>query len=371
MRTVYRKEVLGELTITEASSISSFYGLCCNFTIAVYTTNTHLGIRLEFHPSFNEGSKIPGCSFSNFVRFSEGSGGNRRNVVQEVIVKDLIVEAYSLQDVTQADEAVAREISQNVLRNFSGIIEYERKQILSSFASSIRNKASAALDSQYSRYTQDTVKKLLSSLNWDLLVSTCPGPDRLRQIISFVLSNSNPVFYPLVSDGDKEALDVTPKEEEIPEIERVLARIKWEMEREANAARYAQLQAEYAAANQEKEKESAAAATRAETLLKLVCGNRLFEEYLVTHKIVVENKGWVFTIPARGWIECSDPKGNTGNLCIHTVNLSCNPIDEMVIAYLHIKHKMEEFFRVAIVHGHSPGFSLAEFKSEKKPKQKA
>ena len=51
------------------------------------------------------------------------------------------------------------------------------------------------------------------------------------------------------------------------------------------------------------------------------------------------------------FVKATDPKGTTVELCIHTVAFSCNPTDELILAYLHIKHQFEWYLNVANVFG--------------------
>ena len=52
----------------------------------------------------------------------------------------------------------------------------------------------------------------------------------------------------------------------------------------------------------------------------------------------------------------TDPNGKTARFCIHTIGFSCNPIDEVVIAYLHIRNRFDEWMDMAIIHNAQSGF---------------
>ena len=65
-----------------------------------------------------------------------------------------------------------------------------------------------------------------------------------------------------------------------------------------------------------------------------------------------------FTLTPGQWILCRDPDGFRASLCIHTMGLSCDPIDEIVIAYLHIVNEFDGFMKKSIVHNAEKGFRI-------------
>jgi hypothetical protein len=71
----------------------------------------------------------------------------------------------------------------------------------------------------------------------------------------------------------------------------------------------------------------------------------------------VKQEGYTFEIPANAFIRCIDPNGKRADLCIHSKSFSCNPIDEVILAYLHIKHKLAAYMAEAIAHGAQKGFT--------------
>lgn len=368
MRTTYRKNLLGELTVTEASTYASFYGFCCNISVATYTTNQFLGIRFEFHPAYSEGMKIPGCSSTNNVRISKGEGGSRRYIDQEISLKDLIVEVLPFRQITEANEGVAQEICQGILRFYGGLVEYVRLSILLSLASSIREVYAAEMDNRFGKFAEKTIRNLLSSLNWPLLLEECKAPDVFKNVIDYTLTHNFPVYYPLLSEGNKDAVDVEFNETSTVDI--ALARIENEIDRAVDNQRRDELQVEYRLQTAKRDERQRKANEKAELLLKLVCGSFKYEEYCLLGYITIEQDGWSFRIAPRAWVYCQDPKGEHAELCIHTANLSCNPIDEMVIAYLHIKHRMGDYLTIAIPHSATVGFSVEQFKKKVVKKRK-
>src|SRR5690606_9937696 len=76
---------------------------------------------------------------------------------------------------------------------------------------------------------------------------------------------------------------------------------------------------------------------KAKCLLRTVCGDELYQEFESRGQITVQNEGYTFEIAPSEFVKCTDPNGKKAKLCIHTQALSCNPIDELVIAYLNIK----------------------------------
>jgi hypothetical protein len=369
MQTVYRKQTMGQLTITEASVNASFYGLYCNFSIATYvTSNRYFGIRCEFHPLFSEGHKGEGCSFSNIVRIPQGEGSRRRCIEQVIKLPDLVLEVFPLKDVTQATEGDARDICQSVFRYFSSVVETVRKSVIDSFSKEIVDEASKNQDKKYGLFSEKTVRTLLGSLNWPLLVSEMPVADAVKNIIDYIFSNNRPAYYSLVSEGDKDAFNVLENKTGIEHLESRIASIEGMISREQDAIKVRELQAEWERERVILDEKIRLANQKANELLKLVCGEEIFNEYLKRGFLHIENEGWSFLLKPNAHVQTFAPNGSSANLCIHTVNLSCNPIDEMVLAYLHIRHKMDEYLAIAIPHGIKGDFSLEPFRDKVKKK---
>jgi len=106
----------------------------------------------------------------------------------------------------------------------------------------------------------------------------------------------------------------------------------------------------------QRDRDMAEANGKARSLLQSICGEELAREFDAKGFITIEQEGYKFEIPANAFVRCTDPNGKRADLCIHTVSFQVNPVDEICIAYLHIRHKLAAYMKEAIPHGAEKGF---------------
>jgi hypothetical protein len=344
MRTIYSKSGMGELSITEANTYASFYGICCCFTVKVYSTVGFVGIRFEFAPAPSEAPKTEGCAFGNWMRIAEGHGTNRRVVEQEVYLRPFMIEVVPFMAMRDGTEVHAREICQATFRTYANIVEFIRQEVFACFAQDFRLRAATSLDKQYGESTRNTVENLIGSLHWELLLSDVNPPQIVKDVILFTFANNTPQYYNLASDGNPNVDGYIGFVDEHNRMNQIYATIE----------------------DDKKEAIKREADVKAAQLLRMVLGDDHFAEFVSLGHVNIEERGWKFQLHPGAFVYAEDPEGHKGRLCIHTASLSCNRIDEIVLAYLHIRHKFDEYMATAIAHESGPGFSLAQFKKKKK-----
>lgn len=91
---------------------------------------------------------------------------------------------------------------------------------------------------------------------------------------------------------------------------------------------------------------------KASSLLNQVIGVEAMNFFIKHNYFILHSFGYEFVFAPNKWIKCTDRNGKTAQLCIHTKSFSCHPLDEVVIAYLHLKHRetFVEFMKTAILH---------------------
>lgn len=356
MKTSYEREQIGNLTITTARTIASFYGICGEVAVKTFALPSILGIRLDFRPAIDQSSRVFGCSFTNVIRIADGSGTRRRYVDQTVSIPACVVEVYPLSDVRLANEGIAREICQSLFRNYEGVLHLARKSVIDSFSKNFREQAIEYTDRTYGKSTEETARKVLASLNWPLLLEKATPPDVFCNVIDTTMTRNFPSYYKLGSEGYRDPIDVT--EDKYSRLQARLEDIhRSYLEEAMDAERRVALAEEY----RRKRIEMEGADRKARDLLRLVCGEEKEREYVNYGYITVERNGWKFCIQPRTWTMCENPGGHRARLCIHTYSLSVNPIDEVTLQYLWIKNKFEDYLKTAVPHDREPGFSLKEF----------
>jgi len=348
MRTAYHKSQVGQLAITEARVLASFHGIGAELTAKVFAYEDVVGMRLELRPVPKGAGHLLDIAYNGFLRFPEEDDRGKRIVEQRVDLKGIVTEVHPFTSFREATEREAREVCQRLFQKFEAVAEFVRRQIVNSFAPPFRSRGTAALDARFGRTSQET-SRLLSTLHWPLLLSDVRAPDVFRNVIDYVMTHNHPRYFPL-ADGNPEALEL--RGNEYGDVADVVQTVHAMREAETKAVQFAQANAKAAA------------------LLRMVCGQEHHDYFMSKGCIDLEQNGWKFRLKPGAFVDCTDPRGRKGRLCIHTVALSCNPIDEIVLAFLHIRHKFEEYLAVAIVHGCEEGFSLQEFKQKARQTKK-
>lgn len=345
MKQAYRKTLVEGLSVVQSQTTAAFYGISCNFNLAIHAYDGYVGMRISFEPTRNANSMISGSMYRPAVKLHEGTGGNFRIVEQVINIHPVSTDTSPRVRMNDANEGEAREISRTIFRVFESIVEHARRSVRSSFSKEYVARGIEYVDNLYGDETKRTVKSLLSSLHWRLLLSDTQAPEQVVNVIDYTMTHNFPEYYPLASDGYPEPINLR---HDFNSMWGDIARIR----------QYAELA--------KLTVQSQIADMKAIALLRLVCGEDHYEHFKKLGYISVVKNGWTFDIAPHQFVQCKDPDGRRAELCIHTVGLSCNPIDEVVLAYLNIKHKFEEYLGKAIVHQRiDPAFSLAAFKKDR------
>ncbi len=345
MRLTYHKRKIDDLSMVRCDVQSAFYGLAGTLSFTVYSFEGYFGFRIEFKSHPEDTKYVSGCAYKGIIKIPEGSGGNFRYIEQKISAPWIFAEGQGYIPMENANEAVAREICRNVVRTHEAVMSYVRESILFCFTPFLILRSCEHIDHSYGSETEKTARELLNQVNWKLMFSEVNVPELVTNVIDYTLTHAQPAYYPLLSDGYPDALDLARDFTGV-----------WgnAVELGADISETLRIQAQKVAT------------AKATQLLQLVCGDKLHEEFLKDGHITIEKNGWEFVLSGHVFVKCVDPEGRSATLCIHTVNLSCHPIDELVIAYLHIKNHFEQYMRTAIVHAHDTGFSLDRFKVKEK-----
>jgi hypothetical protein len=348
---IYRVKNTGPLTVTKAKTWINAYGIACKVEVSTFVIHGMMGIRMQFEPDPESNRLVKGARHTTRLFFKDTSAEGTREVEQHIKIYPTVSEVISITDMSSFDDEQVEQLAASIIRSFKSIINYSRESIYSTFAEGFRDRACEFLDQNYLKKTEESVSGVLSSLNFPLLFQNVAVPENFVDRIESTINEHNEALaYPLLYEGeiDADILSSLSKEDNIQEL---VHRILQEEERERRQRKYKN------------------ATKKARDLLKRVCGEDIYKEYLKTGDICVEkDNGWTFYI-GRGYsILVLDPQGREASLCVHTAGASCHKIDEIVIAYLHIMHDCDDFLARAIVHNRHPDFDMQPFrrKAEKR-----
>ena len=323
MKTTYRQISGDQVHMTTATVLAPLFGRWCSLSVTAYCPGDELAITFALAPA--ERSACPDSPFEalpdGILRVRDGAGASYRVVEQEIVFRPLNGWVLELSDVRDGGVEAGRMIVAAVLRKLEAVFETVRQTVRRGIAEGIRGRAIPLLRERFQQATRRTITELPGSLHWPLLLDGSGCGDECLNVVSYSLAHNPPNFRDIDIDGDSG----------IPTVGNESACLD----------------------------PGSLADARAATLLRRVCGEPTAEEFRQTGRITVESGGYRFVIAPRAFVECTDPNGRRGRLCIHTAGLSCNPIDELIVAYLSIRYRLREYLRTAIVRGHEPDFSVA------------
>lgn len=313
------------------------FGRWCRFDLTIhrltFAGETRLAIGYNFRPRSQKFDRRPAkwelAEPDNMMRFRLNEGkSTSRWIEQELIVKP--IGGYILDDSSLGEAPVddARRIASTALRVVEFVAESARQSIRNHLSrGEMRDEILQLLDQHYGQTTLDHWSNLLKSINWAWIVDGVSMADDCRTVLVNTLSVSTPTIRNLFASH----VDLR-----CPETVRIFARYQ-------------------RAADKNYELRSDAD-RRAAALLESVCGRALAEEFAKHGQITVQQHGYTFVVRPQSWVLCTDPNGNRSQLCVYTINMCCNPIDELTTAYLYIKHKFREYMRTANHFHVDPGF---------------
>lgn len=320
-----------DVSIATATVRAPLHGRLAVFSLSGYNFSDHFAtaggnaITFGMRPaSPDEATVGMGATLDGMFRLQTG----RRVLEQSIAFPNIYGDILGFSDLNglvegEGEVGAGREISSAVLRKFESVFETTRQYIKRNFGSNIRSHVADAVDKMYGQATAETIASILGAVNWGFLLSidgrTMPviGEQALN-IINYTLAHNTPSSHPLPYDG----------ESDIPLF--VNQAISFDQQSLADM--------------------------RATTLLMQVCGKEHGETFKRYGHVTIEKNNYRFVLRPNQFVDCTDPNGKTAKLCIHTVRLSCNPIDEVIIAYLNILHHFDEFMATAIYHGDENGF---------------
>jgi len=344
MRIVYSiRDICEYVGATTAKCQIPLYGRWCDLTITAYCLGENpldttavacsYGIRPLNHRELI-GSSFGGVQ-NGILRLSRGSGGNRQIFDQAVTFPLLTGEFFDKQTVANGGVPVARDLIRGILRGTESIVETIRQSIRCSFPKNIRDFALQQLHERYGLITARTLSSLLGEIHWRLMLAKSGCDEQQLSCIEYMAAHNPPRFYNVAFNDESDIPLVGEKPGDVIADMRDFVRL---------------VQAERARAEQAK------ASDTARSLLGSICGPILAKEFDVKGYITIKQDGYTFEIPPNGFVRCTDPNGKRADLCIHSLGFQCNPIDEVIIAYLHIRHKLAAYMSVAVKHGAEPGF---------------
>ncbi|MHC5005877.1 MAG: hypothetical protein ACYTGF_00790 [Planctomycetota bacterium] len=346
-----------ELVMSEksADTVVSLYGARGKVsikTVIIHRSEVFLrerpftSIRLAFTPLVNNDDRYgwDDCAYRGVVGIPDTSAGIRRRIEQVMVPYPAVfVSAVAFTDMSDGGVPLGRRVVRAVLRRFEALLELSRRSIRAGFADHVRDRAIAFTHRAYGQTTAHTAT-LLGTLHWRLLLEGSECGTECLDTVEYTTVHNPPQYLEL---ADENEMEVEPLRRDVQPGGRVLRHLRHQADMLAWQQQKAQRDAEYTTAK-----------ARAVELMRDVCGEAPTEQFVKYNCIILEHEGYVFTLRPDGMTPCRDPHGNEARLCVHTRGFCCHPVDEIIIAYLNIRHRFREFMRTANVFARDPGFRM-------------
>jgi len=301
-----------EFALVKAKTRAAIFGRRCSLLLSSYQVNGLVAITLEIRPDDQAISDMSAAP-NGMLRIPDGSGGHRRVVEQSIDLRPLHTTILSLSDIANGAVQAGRFVSAQMLRRLESVVEHLRRAIRQGLSNAFFDRAIDFIDERYGDETEAFLKAYLGQLHWQLLLMRTGCGEECLGVIDYTLNHNPPSQYRI---DDERTLAV-----------------------EALGA--------YASGFSKRD----VADAKATVLLRRVCGEELAQEFERDGKITVFQRGYRFVIRPGQFVKVFDKHDVQATLCIHTFSFNCNPIDELSIAYLNIKHRFDEYWRTAIMHG--------------------
>jgi len=321
-----------DVSIATATVDASLFGRAVTFSFSGYNFGSDVfggnsnAITFGMAPAKSNGCDMAAAQ-RGIVLFRNT---DKRLIEQRLIVPRLSGEVLGFSCLSSMTEELGevgtgRELSKIILRKFESAVETVRQSIIRNLGCELRAVATNAIHKLYGRYTSESVRSILGAVNWAYLLSQDGRQvprcgEQATSVLLYTLDHNPPAFHAINFTGMSE----------IP----LLSKDSISFDRQKIAD------------------------IRATTLLAKVCGKVHAEWFKRRGYIVVENNGYTFQIRPNAFVDCTDPNDKHGKLCIHTTSHTCNPIDEVIIAYLNILYHFDEYMDMAIVHSPQAGFMM-------------
>lgn len=349
MRIAYQlRDICDFVGATTAKCQVSLYGRWCDLTINAYCLGenpidaTAVAMSYGIRPLADSDLVCSGSGMSNgILRLARGKGNDRQQFEQSVSFPLLTGEFFDKQTVADGGIPAARNLIRGILRGTESMVETIRQSIRCGFPEDTRELALRHLDNRYRATTRKTLNTLLGEIHWRLMLAKSGCDEQQLSCIEFMAGHNPPRFYDIAFGGESDIPLVGENPGDVVRGMKDFVRLA---------------QAEQRQAQLERDAKMVEANGKAKSLLASICGEKHAREFDAHGFITVKQSGYTFEIPANTFIRCTDPNGKTAQLCIHTRSFQCNPIDEIILSYLHIKHKLKAYMKEAITHGAQRGF---------------
>ncbi len=320
MNITYAKQTADGITITVARAHLPLFGRWTEVSFTVYclgdTTLINFGLKGGERGKGKLNEALP---YDSLI-MSRGSEGNRQDFEQKIEVPHLFGTILGHSDLSEAGVPAGRLVASSILRKSESMIETVRQHIRKNVGQEVADVCLRELHDRYAEYTTESINSFLRDIHWRMMLQHS-GCDLTTMTVINTTMTTNPLNRnSLLFSG----------ESDIPILER------------GEMAHFSQ---EYVAN------------IKATALLMKVCGKELAKEFETDGRLTVKQDGFTFVIRVGEFVDCIDPSGKTASLCIHTVGFSCNPLDEVIISYLHIRNRLQEWLNMAIAHSAQAGFS--------------
>ena len=326
MNITYHPQIEDNFSIITARCQIPVFGRWVVLDLTTYCDSSRnmIAVNYGFRP-LQKGEKIKSDKFNalhdGILSLSRGEAGHRQEFHQELRVPKFHGILLNWTPVKDSDPVhLGREISRLILRRLESIIETIRHTIRRHLSPGVLNLAVDTIQQRFGQRTQNALDKLLKEINWEFMFFTVGMDAQALTVIKASMVAQPWEYHNITYDGEVQ-IDLLKNID-----------------------------------NQLKSRTSMADA-KATSLLRHVCGETLALEFEKFNKITLDNRGYQFIIEPGKFVSCTDPDGHKAQLCIHTQGFACNPIDEVVIAFLHIKHKFDSWMKMAVVHNPDRYFS--------------
>jgi len=275
------------------------------------TTALSFGLRGIPNSEVTRNSRL--ATIDGRLLIPRGSAGHRQYVEQRMTIPPFYGKVMRSSYLLNGGVAAARNILQNCFRQMEAVIEGIRIHIRNELSRYIWNEAIETLHARYDAIVREYVAGFLGDIFWQFLLDRSGLDTQGLNSLAYMTAHNTLSIQPIIAPGDSN-LDLPNAGIFYSDDVRTLADL------------------------------------RATDLLRTVCGEKLGKEFEYYGWIKVSERGYIFVIEPGHFIRCTDPAGRHAQLCIHTWGCCCNPIDEVIIAYLHIRHRFADFMRTAILH---------------------
>lgn len=320
MNISYAKQADNEVFITTAKAQLPLFGRWVEVSFTSYCLNDTTLINFGMKGcERNKGKLVEALPYGMLV-LSRGSDGNRQDFQQKIDVPHVYGTILGHSDLREAGVPAGRLIVTEVLRKSESMFETARQHIRKSLGKDVSEQCLNELHQRYGKHTRNAINSFLREIHWSLMLQHADCDQETMVVINTAM-NTSPVRSNRLTFPGESDIDILSRGEIARFSQGYLANIK------------------------------------ATALLLKVCGKELAKEFEASGSMTIKQDGFTFVITTGEFVDCTDPAGKTARLCIHTVGFSCNPIDEVIISYLHIRNRLQEWLNMAVAHSAQSGFS--------------